>query len=154
MKPNSKPFSPHRTLSQLQLHTIVPVLLETAKKPQNFQISGPSDSKNSNNCLTLLRNELTTEGHFVEIAMASQIKPSHYEILGLSVNSTKAEITSAYKKAARQWHPDKAGPDGHAMFIKCKEAYELLLPSAAEPKDIFEEVDSPQNALANRQTFQ
>jgi DnaJ-class molecular chaperone len=79
--------------------------------------------------------------------MVDQIQLSHYKILGLRITATKTEVTSAYKKAARKYHPDKAGPDGAAMFIKCRDAFEFLLPRvaethAAEPKDNSEQVDS------------
>ena len=33
------------------------------------------------------------------------------EILGLALTATRAEITRAYRRAARRWHPDRAPVD-------------------------------------------
>ena len=33
------------------------------------------------------------------------------EILGLALTATRAEITRAYRRAARRWHPDRAPAD-------------------------------------------
>ena len=52
---------------------------------------------------------------------------------GLPANATKDEITAAYKKLARENHPDK-GADGE-MFREIQNAYEVLKPS---PKRKFE----------------
>jgi hypothetical protein len=39
---------------------------------------------------------------------------SHYEVLGVSVEATAAEVRAAYRRAARDHHPD-AGGDGGRM---------------------------------------
>ena len=52
---------------------------------------------------------------------------------GLRTNATKDEITAAYKKLAREHHPDKGGDD--EMFKQIHNAYAVLKPS---PKRKFE----------------
>ena len=52
---------------------------------------------------------------------------------GLRANATKDEITAAYKKLAREHHPDKGGDD--EMFKQIHNAYAVLKPS---PKRKFE----------------
>ncbi len=38
--------------------------------------------------------------------MAEQ-QPNHYRVLDVPFTATRAEITSAYRRAMRQWHPDQ-----------------------------------------------
>ena len=52
----------------------------------------------------------------------------YYTILGVSKNSSSAEIKKAYRKLAMQYHPDR-NPDDKAAeekFKECSEAYEVL----------------------------
>jgi molecular chaperone DnaJ len=56
------------------------------------------------------------------------MKKDFYEILGVTKNSTEAEIKKAYRKKAIEFHPDK-NPDNPAAeenFKKAAEAYEIL----------------------------
>ena len=53
---------------------------------------------------------------------------------GLPANATKDEITAAYKKLAREHHPDKGAADGE-MFKQIHNAYAVLKPI---PKRKFE----------------
>ncbi len=52
------------------------------------------------------------------------------KILGLALTATRAEITRAYRQAARRWHPDRAPADreaeyrGHMQLIN--DAYQRL----------------------------
>jgi hypothetical protein len=50
-----------------------------------------------------------------------------YGILGVQRNALAEDIKSAYRRAARQWHPDICKePNAQEVFLKIKEAYELL----------------------------
>jgi len=50
-----------------------------------------------------------------------------YEVLDISPAASLDEIKSAYRKAARLYHPDKnPSPDAAARFREVQTAYELL----------------------------
>ena len=50
-----------------------------------------------------------------------------YSVLGLAQTATEKEIKSAYKRAARQWHPDVCREENaREMFEKTKDAYAVL----------------------------
>lgn len=53
---------------------------------------------------------------------------NYYSVLGVSRTSTKEEIKSAYKKLARELHPDKNkdNPDAESRFKEVSEAYNNL----------------------------
>jgi len=53
---------------------------------------------------------------------------SYYEILEVSQNADKATIKKAYRKMAKQYHPDKNAGDSEAehKFKLCNEAYQCL----------------------------
>ena len=52
---------------------------------------------------------------------------SLYETLGVSDNATEAEIKKAYRKLARQFHPDvNKDPDAEDKFKEINAAYEVL----------------------------
>ncbi len=51
-----------------------------------------------------------------------------YEILGVDRNATKEEIKSAFRKKARQYHPDvNKAPDAEEKFKELGKAYETLM---------------------------
>ncbi len=51
----------------------------------------------------------------------------YYKILGVERNATEAKIKSAYRKLARQYHPDvNKSPDAVNKFKDINEAYEVL----------------------------
>ncbi|MPV49760.1 molecular chaperone DnaJ [Pseudactinotalea sp. HY160] len=50
----------------------------------------------------------------------------YYEILGVSREATTEEIKRAYRKLARQHHPDIAGPESEERFKQITEAHEVL----------------------------
>jgi hypothetical protein len=50
-----------------------------------------------------------------------------YGVLGVSRAATDDEIKSAYRRMARQWHPDVCRePNAKEQFIKIQSAYEIL----------------------------
>lgn len=52
----------------------------------------------------------------------------YYEILGVSKDASKDEIKSAFRKLARQWHPDvNKAPEAEAKFKELGKAYETLM---------------------------
>ena len=51
----------------------------------------------------------------------------YYELLGVPRNATADQIRSAYRKLARQHHPDVSqAADGAERFKQITEAYEVL----------------------------
>lgn len=63
----------------------------------------------------------------------------YYQILGVSKNATEAEIKSAYRKLAKQHHPDKNkdNPASIEAFKDINEAYEVL--SDPQKKELYDQ---------------
>lgn len=54
-------------------------------------------------------------------------KRDFYEVLGVNKKATKDEIKSAYRKLAKQYHPDiNKSPDAPKKFEEIQEAYDIL----------------------------
>lgn len=54
-------------------------------------------------------------------------KRDYYEVLGVGRDAGEEEIKKAYRRLARQYHPDvNKEPDAEAKFKEVKEAYEVL----------------------------
>jgi len=56
-------------------------------------------------------------------------KRDYYEVLGVGRDAAKDEIKSAYRKAAKKYHPDlnKGNPQAEEKFKELSEAYEVLM---------------------------
>lgn len=58
---------------------------------------------------------------------ASIVMAKYYECLGLAESATPEDVKIAYRKLARQYHPDVApGQDNQRKFLQLREAYDLL----------------------------
>lgn len=55
-------------------------------------------------------------------------KRDYYDVLGVSKTATADELKKAYRKLARQYHPDvnKDNPEAAEKFKECSEAYSVL----------------------------
>ncbi|MDN4599843.1 molecular chaperone DnaJ [Paenibacillus sp. F6_3S_P_1C] len=54
-------------------------------------------------------------------------KRDYYEVLGVSKNASDEDIKKAYRKLARQYHPDvNKAADAEAKFKEVKEAYDVV----------------------------
>ncbi len=55
-------------------------------------------------------------------------KRDYYEVLGIDRNASETEIKKAYRRLAKQYHPDlnKDDPDAENKFKEMKEAYDVL----------------------------
>uniref|UniRef100_A0A8C9EKV7 DnaJ homolog subfamily C member 16 n=1 Tax=Pavo cristatus TaxID=9049 RepID=A0A8C9EKV7_PAVCR len=63
------------------------------------------------------------------LLLAAQAAPERdpYRVLGVGRSSSQADIKKAYKRLARQWHPDKnKDPGAEDKFIQISKAYEIL----------------------------
>lgn len=57
----------------------------------------------------------------------AESKRDYYEVLGVSKTASKEEIQSAYRKLAKQYHPDiNHSPDAPKKFEEIQEAYDVL----------------------------
>jgi len=58
------------------------------------------------------------------------VKPNPYETLGLSANASQTEIVRAYRRLARQFHPDRQPPErkvwAEEQMKRLNEAYAIL----------------------------
>ncbi|CAG5099573.1 Oidioi.mRNA.OKI2018_I69.XSR.g16586.t1.cds [Oikopleura dioica] len=76
----------------------------------------------------------------------------YYRTLDVTPEASTAEIKKAYHKMARKFHPDKnKAKDAHEMFIRIKEAYEVL--SDPVKRKQFEAARAgPRNSRRHRST--
>ncbi|MBA3365794.1 MAG: molecular chaperone DnaJ [Actinobacteria bacterium] len=61
----------------------------------------------------------------------------YYEVLGLARSASEQEIKKAFRRLARELHPDVSGaPDAEGRFREAAEAYEVL--SKAETREVYD----------------
>ena len=70
------------------------------------------------------------------VKIVEEAAETAWSILGIAADATKAEIKAAYRKLAKEWHPDKfnavkdSQPEAYAhaetMFKRIQAAYVLL----------------------------
>ena len=53
-------------------------------------------------------------------------KRDYYEVLGVNKSASKDDIKSAYRKLAKQYHPDNKETGNEAKFKEIQEAYDVL----------------------------
>ena len=77
-------------------------------------------------------------------------KRDYYEVLGVSKTASAAELKSAYRKLALQWHPDKnKAADAETKFKEINEAYQILGdPAKKSQYDQFGHAASAQGGAA------
>lgn len=76
---------------------------------------------------------------------------SLYEVLGVDKNASPEEILAAYRRRAKETHPDKGGDE--AEFKRVCEAFAVL--SDAERREVYDEtgVEDPRDVLAELGEF-
>ena len=57
---------------------------------------------------------------------ALSMPPNYYEMLGVDPNADENALKSAFRQFARRYHPDRIGPQGEALFINVRDAFEAL----------------------------
>ena len=57
--------------------------------------------------------------------MAAEPSPTHYDALQLPRGASADDVRAAFRRLAREHHPDRAGADGEAM-ARVNQAYEVL----------------------------
>eukprot|EP01065_Artemidia_motanka_P004472 TRINITY_DN12115_c0_g1_i1.p1 TRINITY_DN12115_c0_g1~~TRINITY_DN12115_c0_g1_i1.p1 ORF type:complete len:516 (+),score=144.45 TRINITY_DN12115_c0_g1_i1:85-1632(+) len=79
--------------------------------------------------------------------------PDYYARLGLSSKAKPDEVRQAYRKLARNHHPDRAGVRGEEMFKKIGEAYAVLSdPAKKREYDCFSRPRVPLEPRTSAQT--
>ncbi|RNA15524.1 dnaJ -like protein [Brachionus plicatilis] len=70
------------------------------------------------------------------VNFCSDIDP--YHTLGVSRNADERKIKDAYRKKAKDWHPDRnKSPEAHEKFMQINKAYEIL--SDSERRSLYDE---------------
>ncbi|KAI0740977.1 hypothetical protein C8Q76DRAFT_689652 [Earliella scabrosa] len=57
---------------------------------------------------------------------ATTVEPNYYQMLGVEPTADDNTLKAAFRQFARRFHPDRVGPQGEAVFIQVRDAYEAL----------------------------
>ena len=77
------------------------------------------------------------------VATAEDADFNPYKELGVSRNADEKQIKNAYRKMAKQWHPDRNNePGAETKFMRISRAYEIL--SDTERRQMFDDYGSTQ----------
>ena len=57
---------------------------------------------------------------------ATAVEPNYYQMLGVEPTADDGTLKAAFRQFARRYHPDRVGPQGEAVFIQVRDAYEAL----------------------------
>ncbi|KQY87386.1 MULTISPECIES: molecular chaperone DnaJ [Paenibacillus] len=82
-------------------------------------------------------------------------KRDYYEVLGVGKNASDEEIKKAYRKLARQYHPDvNKADDAEAKFKEVKEAYDVVSDSQKRAQyDQYGHIDPNQGGFGGGGDF-
>jgi hypothetical protein len=62
----------------------------------------------------------------------------YYAVLEIAANSTESDIRKAYRRLAKQYHPDvNKAKNAHEKFIEISEAYDFLINHSQQHKEAF-----------------
>lgn len=81
------------------------------------------------------------------------IPKNPYEILGVRPGASKGEITSAFRKRALEYHPDKHGndPASHEWFIAIQRAREEILGQKNKSEEIPRRQQTPEESFEQKE---
>ena len=57
---------------------------------------------------------------------ATTVEANYYQVLGVPPTADDGTLKAAFRQFARRYHPDRVGPQGEAVFIQVRDAYEAL----------------------------
>jgi molecular chaperone DnaJ len=85
--------------------------------------------------------------------VATRTAKNLYDVLGVPKTATQEEIKKAYRRLARQWHPDKnpGDPEAEERFKEIQAAYDVL--SDPEKRKRYDAYGSPDGRLGPEGTF-
>jgi len=63
---------------------------------------------------------------YTMIQGSNSMLPNYYEILGVAPTADENALKLAFRQFAKRYHPDRVGPQGEALFIRVRDAFEAL----------------------------